>query len=116
MFLKWGFEMKCPECNGTKIRGHSRPFLKWEKLSIMTFGCDFCGETGKVTQKDLNRRAKGKKLRDDRVAREVTLRDEAKRLGIGVVELSNMERGIRPGAKPSKITLFSGLTPKSIGK
>lgn len=80
----------CPECNGNGFsEGYVCPGFKLIKIK-----CSFCGESGQVTVVDMLRRENGKKMRDDRMARGVSLREEAKKLGLKPSELGDKERGI----------------------
>lgn len=59
-----------------------------------TLRCYRCGGTGKDSH-PLEWRKAGQMMRASRIARGLSLREEAKRLGVSVVELSEMERGLR---------------------
>lgn len=55
--------------------------------------CSDCDGFGKITEEHMQRITAGRKLRDDRMARDMSLKEEATRLGISVVQLSNLEHG-----------------------
>lgn len=88
-----GIEMICPECNGEKkLRalcryGDGSP-CRWESIN-----CWECGGTGEVTQARLDAIEKGRGMRKSRLERNLTLREEATRLGITPQELSHKENG-----------------------
>jgi len=83
----------CPSCDGNQTtlvhvntKDPTTHGLRW-------MACSTCGGVGKVSEDHLRRMGIGRKLREDRRARGLSLMQEAERLGISVVELSNMERG-----------------------
>lgn len=93
----------CPMCDGKKRSlchvnyGGSRP-NEWKMMD-----CSTCNGAGRVTQEHMQRLEAGRKLRGERVAKSLSLREEAIRLGIKVTELSDMERGrIRDGSEPGE--------------
>ncbi len=55
--------------------------------------CDLCAGTGRISEVLAERIAAGRRRRDDRVARGLTVRQEAARLGITAVQLGQIERG-----------------------
>ena len=81
----------CPECDGRKrsmahlntTSGH-----RWECVSCLS-----CDGMGHVRQGELDKWRDGERMRVDRKARKVTLREEAARLGISAKELSDREWG-----------------------
>ena len=78
----------CPECKGKKILralAHMKP---------IEFPCRHCKATGEVPKEMLVWIARGKELRAERLARNVTLRAEARNTGVNVVALSDRERGV----------------------
>ncbi len=83
----------CPSCNGRKKQrahlnyGNGRG--EWKDIDCFT-----CKGIGTVTPEHMALIRDGRKLRQDRISRGVTLRDEAAALGITAVELSRMERGV----------------------
>jgi len=79
----------CPDCAGEKvIRAVACPGFRPIVLT-----CEACKGTGSVDDAFLARRADGERLRMERIARGLSLREEAKRLGISPVLLSDRERG-----------------------
>lgn len=79
---------KCPKCDGEKkifthMCGHG-----WRLVN-----CGQCGGTGLVPSEMIAWIAEGKRRRDDRMDRCVTLRSEAKRLGVSPTLLSRWEMG-----------------------
>ncbi len=82
----------CPHCEGRKDR----------TLVICGVGprasiCNFCEGKGEVTPEKAIAWIDGQALMDDRQARGLSLREEAKRLGITPRELSDREWGRAPG-------------------
>lgn len=81
----------CPHCNGDR-----RVFMFWDGSEHRGSGfvnCSTCKGEGFITDEHMTRIVEGKKRRDDRVERGVSLKEEAERLGINPVELSAIERG-----------------------
>lgn len=81
----------CPHCDGER-----RVFAFWDGPNVSGSGyvdCSTCKGAGTVTPEHMQRIVDGRKRRDDRVARRVSLAEEARRLGIKPVELSAIERG-----------------------
>lgn len=85
----------CPRCQGVGAnealvcgRRAAGGFCDQRRLK-----CSTCGGRGRVTRELLLRIQEGERLRRDRVARSISLREEAKRLGISPVELSHREQG-----------------------
>lgn len=81
----------CPECQGRKqsfahVCGGPTP-------GFQTVKCMLCDGLGWVSLKRVEWHAAGEAMREDRVKRGVTLRGEAKRLGISPSELSDREWG-----------------------
>lgn len=84
----------CPVCFGS---GERNVFAK--RANSCTFEaiiCSDCDGTGAVDAEYEARIAVGKRIRYDRLRRGLSLREEATRLGLSVVELSARERGLRP--------------------
>lgn len=84
--------MKCPDCKGDgKIFaigcGKKGP-------QMISFDCELCAATGKIGKEKATWVKLGEKMREDRVARGLVLRKEAKRRGMDPLMLSKMERGI----------------------
>lgn len=82
----------CPHCNG---KGKDLIFTTRNMSGQMT-PCTTCGATGIITVEHMKRITKGKAMRDDRVARMLSQREEAARLGIDPMALNDMERGREP--------------------
>ncbi len=84
----------CPDCKGEgKLYGllcsggHGGP------AHIGSIPCPRCKGKSTITKEDLERIAAGKLIREDRIRRRVTMRAEANRLGIDVLEYSKLESG-----------------------
>ena len=56
--------------------------------------CSRCKGAGRMPEEMVAWRESGQQMRSDRLGRQLSLREEANRLGVSVVELSQMERGI----------------------
>ena len=89
--------MTCPDCNGERevdvyfvlrADGICHPHLR--------LSCIRCQATGQLPDEMAEWIEAGKKLRTDRLARNMTLRAEAKRLGVSPSELSAREQGRKP--------------------
>ena len=84
--------VRCPDCKGKKrVFAHVN---RGEK------GCDFrhidcsrCKAFGEIPKEQLGWIESGRKLRAERVARDVSLFEEARRLGLTSVQLSDIETG-----------------------
>ena len=83
----------CPECLGDKTvlcyvtrRG---------RCSQEALRCWFCQAAGAVSVAQAERRLEGRRMRRERVAYGVTLRERAADLGISVVKLGQVERGLK---------------------
>lgn len=85
----------CKNCNGL---GATAAFVMRSSgcSGLESAPCAHCWGTGVEVPGVDERRAKGAAARADREARGLSLGDEATRLGISVVELSRMERGLPP--------------------
>lgn len=90
-------EHTCPDCGGRKIVAS---FVDGRDPNTgKTFGylrsgaCNLCQGTGLIDTATHARIQSGKVLRDDRVSRKLSQKQEAARLGIGVLELNARERG-----------------------
>src|SRR5437016_3940522 len=85
----------CPACRGAGrtvvhvdgVRDGKR-FGEWRQAP-----CSTCDGSGHVTEARATQIAEGDRLRADRLARGMTLRQEAERLGCAPVELSRREQG-----------------------
>ena len=76
----------CPTCNGEKVIRAEFHDVEWP--------CTQCKGTGEVLKEMIAWINRGKEIRAERLARKVTLRDEAKRLDVGVMTISAIERGL----------------------
>lgn len=78
--------LDCPLCAGQgQVTGIGCPGFKPILLK-----CHNCNGTGKV---DKDKLENGQRMKTDRLNRKMTLRDEAKRLGVTPIVLSGMENG-----------------------
>jgi ribosome-binding protein aMBF1 (putative translation factor) len=87
--------MQCPECKG-KGCYHSQRFVNSTSGCRYEEGereCGTCKGTGSITDDHAERIKQGEARRRDRISRDMSLREEAKRLGIKPSELSDIERG-----------------------
>ena len=81
----------CPFCEGlgwTNSHVYGRGISGWKQLV-----CQACGGRGEVDEPTRARMERGKLMREDRVRRGVTLKQEADRLGISAAALSKREWG-----------------------
>ena len=76
----------CPACNGEKVI-HAA-------FHDVEIPCNQCKGTGEVPEEMIAWIERGMEIRDERLSRKVTLRDEAKRLDVGVMTISAIERGL----------------------
>lgn len=81
--------MKCPNCK----LGRMYPAIPHENFPESGLQCDVCHGSG-ILPEYFNYLPKlGKIIKDDRIRRNMTLRDEAHRLHVDARRLSCMERG-----------------------
>lgn len=78
--------IKCPSCDGIGEL--------YSGFNAIIFRCDRCDGAGECPSVMEGWILHGKTLKNNRIARRVTLKDEAARLNIDVGILSKMERGI----------------------
>jgi hypothetical protein len=79
--------VSCPEC-----RGAGRKHVHIYRAGWQFVPCWECQGAGSFTPDDLARIAETERLRADRLARGLSLRDEAKRLGVATQELWDREQ------------------------
>lgn len=96
--------MTCPSCKGAK-GGHG--FVCGAKGGdVRWLPCSVCGGSGEVTEERAVRIQEGTAFRLDRaVSRGKTLREEAARLGVDMVELSAIEQGHDPRTEAGRLAL-----------
>ena len=87
--------MECPRCKGQR-GGPAFVMRRGSGCSLEQIDCTACGGTGEVSEDHAAMMAEGQRRMRDRIARDVSLRDEAKRLGVRPVDLSDMEHGRKP--------------------
>lgn len=81
--------MICPRCHGEKVmHGFGCPGFR-----PMTFPCPDCGGAGEIPDERAGWIEAGQRMQKARVDRGVSLREEAKRLGVSAVLLSDVEHG-----------------------
>lgn len=90
--------MKCPDCNGHRegmvhLNRGDQPH-EWRMMP-----CRTCQGSGSIDEDHANRIGEGERLKAERLARGMGLRQEAARLGISPVELSDRENGRTPTTK-----------------
>jgi hypothetical protein len=79
--------VSCPECRGAGRKHIHIYHAGWQFVT-----CWECQGAGSFTPADLAWIAETERLRADRLARGLSLRDEAKRLGIATQELVDREQ------------------------
>lgn len=96
--------MTCPDCNGEKggnafACGPSGSGYRW-------VDCSICKGTGQVTEAHAERYEFGRRMWSERIQeRCITLRSEAHRLGVPVVEWSQIEHGAEPKSEAGRAAL-----------
>lgn len=88
--------MICPDCKGEKRVFAHLNYGGERPGEFKHIDCFRCKGAGEVPDEQAQWIEEGKKRRAERVARDITLRDEARRLGISAADLSAIERGMRP--------------------
>lgn len=84
--------MVCVACDGQgKTVGYACPGFRRIEMA-----CAPCGGSGVAPPWQAEAVARGTVLRNERMARNVSQREEAKRIGVDVVVLSQAENGRRP--------------------
>ena len=79
----------CPSCKGTgKVSAFACPGFVLTELK-----CYDCLGAGEITEGHQEAKEHGERMRLERIARQVSLRDEAARLDISPRELSDIEHG-----------------------
>ena len=85
----------CPGCGG--LKEHRGIGCGPSGCKVMSIPCSDCKGVGEMAAADaealLAGRERGRMLREDRIRRGLSLREESRRLGISPVQLSDMERG-----------------------
>lgn len=94
----------CPSCKGNKggeafVCGPNVHGLRWTP-------CSTCNATGEITEEHLARIEYGRLMREDRIRRRLTVREEAKRLGVSsMAEWSGIENGREPETEEGRKAL-----------
>src|SRR5208337_1315311 len=98
IWMSEGKEMKCPACQGIGKRfSFGCPGFKPIEVN-----CDICGGSGKLPP-DLDYDPKrGRNMRDERQAQDLSLREFCKKQGVSPAERSKMERGFFPKEEQAK--------------
>lgn len=91
----------CPFCSG---KGFTRALVRMVQKNALPSGeydlkCHVCDGLKSITPEHQAAIIEGERRREDRKARLISLRDEAKRLGISPCELSDIEWGRIPRLK-----------------
>lgn len=86
----------CPNCDGEKQQtvfadGHHPDGTRWG--DIRTVACNVCRGVGTITSEHQQRIDHGKRLRAERVAKGLTLREAARLEGVTASEISAREFG-----------------------
>ena len=83
-------QIKCPRCEGA---GNAIG-LALSKGKVIEMTCPWCEGTGSVERRVITWIERGVVLKQSRLDRHTTLREESKRRGIDAATLSRAERGI----------------------
>ena len=83
----------CPDCKGEGSYMALVKFADDKGCQEQRMPCHRCGGNGEVPTEMLDWIKRGDAMREDRLSRDLGQREEAKRLGISVVEYSHMEFG-----------------------
>ena len=83
----------CPHCRGKKTVTSFTTCLRPGQSGRREETCPDCEGAGTVTKEYLERKAAGEAMREDRLLRGASLREDSKRLGKTVRELSDLEHG-----------------------
>jgi hypothetical protein len=85
----------CPACGGARGSVAFVCMIPRSQSRQMWMACPFCTAEGKVEAARAIAYVEGRRRRDDRVARGLSQREEAERLGITQRELRDIEQGAR---------------------
>jgi hypothetical protein len=84
--------IKCPVCKGFKEIGCLMHYATGEdKYGVIK--CTTCAGLGLISYEHAERIRQGKAMREDRINRGLSLREEAKRIGVTPQNLSHLENG-----------------------
>jgi hypothetical protein len=84
----------CPDCNGARetfamVHGHRSDGTAFHRSGMMP--CRTCKGTGEISDAKAAALVEGERRRQDRIARGLSGREEAARLGITPIELNRIE-------------------------
>ena len=96
--------MICPTCNGAKRDCRFDTAGRFASRLFLT--CPDCNATGEVDDRYPEWEKIGRKMCEDRISRDGSLREEARERRISVVKLSRMERGFEE-PKPRQLSADS---------
>lgn len=95
--------LTCPSCNGA---GGGEGFICGESSGgYGSIPCSVCKGAGTVTLDTATKYTLGRKMSEERQGRDLSLREEAKRLGISVIDLSDIEHGREPKTDAGRAAL-----------
>lgn len=83
----------CPHCRGERYGVALVRFTRPTRCEEVRMPCSTCGAEGTLSTARADRLNVGGELRRDRIARGLTVADEAARLGIAPAELNAREHG-----------------------
>jgi len=86
----------CDECNGTGRRTVTGFFDYADgsgEYTTKTWNCSYCYATGKVTDAQLQAKRIGVYIKERRHEMDLTLREQAKILGMALTDLNAIEQG-----------------------
>ena len=84
---------RCPHCGGRITVTACVDYADQRRSGVQEIACATCQGTGTITPELAQRLEDGKALAQSRKERDLSLREEAQRLGISVRELSDLEHG-----------------------
>jgi ribosome-binding protein aMBF1 (putative translation factor) len=85
--------IECPHCHG---KGESMAFVCGTRCDYRAVKCSTCKGTGRVTAQQIEMMKEGEIIRRDRIARGLSIREEAARLNVDFPEWSRIEAGRLP--------------------
>lgn len=95
-------EVTCPDCKG---KGDSMAFVCGSRCDFRAVQCSTCKGSGSVTPERVVFMKEAEVIRKDRMGRDLSIREEAKRLHVDFAEWSRIEGGRFPETEAGKRAL-----------